>query len=99
MRKKKPSNLPKLENDDLVKKLRGVVHSLLQDGAPPAQISHTLAFIATELGLSVAPSPVDAFPRVLAGIVNATASHEPDEDEENECCEHSIRFDDNTTIH
>ena len=65
----------------LLERVRSFVHELLKEGVPPAEISYALAFVATELGLTVAEDPMGVFPVVLSGVAQAAATHLSEQEE------------------
>jgi hypothetical protein len=60
----------------LLSQTRASVGSLMDAGFSPPEITFALAYIATELGLTVADKPVEVFPLVLSAVSQATADCE-----------------------
>ena len=60
--------------EEVFRKVRTMVRSLLEGGAEPSDVSFALSFIATELGLEVAEGSIAVFPVVMAGICHAVAN-------------------------
>jgi hypothetical protein len=59
---------------EIVERVRDFVRSLLGEGVNAAQVSSTLAFVATELGLCIAKEPVHVFAVVLDAIARAASA-------------------------
>ena len=58
---------------EIARHVRKHVSDLMESGAAPADLSFTLAFVATELGLHFSSDGVAVFPVVLQGIAMAAA--------------------------
>lgn len=57
---------------ELAERLREFVGVQLREGAEPSELSFVLAYVATEMGLAIAPSPISVFPVVLDAVAKAT---------------------------
>lgn len=64
-----------LDLKEIFARVRGQVKRLLERNASPADISYALAFVATELGLSLSDDPARVFPVVLKGASQAATSY------------------------
>jgi hypothetical protein len=68
-----------MDEPTVVLRLRAVVSGLLEEGAPPAELTYALAYIATEMGIAYAPDSLAAVHVVMQGIASAakdvTAAH------------------------
>ena len=79
-----PAEHDQLELDEVMNRIRRSVQRLLNQAADPSDVSFALAYVATELGLVLAPDPVKVFPMVLAGVADAAAQCAKQQDEEAE---------------
>jgi hypothetical protein len=61
--------------EEVTERIRALVGALLDAAVPAPNVSHALAYVATELGLAVAGNPVQVFPVVLGGVSSACADH------------------------
>lgn len=64
-----------LDLKDIFARVRGQVKRLLQRDASPADVSYALAFVATELGLSLSNDAARVLPVVLKGASQAATSY------------------------
>ena len=62
------------EQEEICRKVRAMVKSLVKKGAEPSDVSYALSFIATELGLEVTEGSISVFPVVMSGITHAVAN-------------------------
>lgn len=69
-----------LDEAAIVCRVRESVQALLGEGAAPSALSYALAFVATELGLALAPNPANVFPVVLSAVSHAAAQSEAGQD-------------------
>ena len=97
---------PKVEAADeqstnaLTERLREFVRRQLRDGAEPPHLSFVLAFVATELGLAIAPDPFRVFPVVMEGITKAAANRSEAATRDGEECDAEFPSDpDRRTLH
>jgi len=61
--------------------IREHVQSLLDKGHSPSSVSFVLAFVATEMGLELAPNQHEPIRLVLGAILNASSQHAENGDE------------------
>src|SRR5262245_25245626 len=71
-----------LASNDVVDRTREFVRSLLDQGVKASEVSATLAYVATELGLYFAKQPVQVFPVVLDAISRAVTAARAGRDED-----------------
>lgn len=69
---------------ELLSQVREFVHGLLEEDAAPPQISFCLAFVATELGLSVTDNSIRVLPVILDAVNHATRFMTQEDEEEQE---------------
>tara|TARA_R110002072_G_scaffold52723_2_gene140278 strand:+ start:452 stop:718 length:267 start_codon:yes stop_codon:yes gene_type:complete len=62
------------EQEEVCRKVRSMVMSLIKKGADPSDVSFSLSLVATELGLEVTDGSISVFPVVMAGITHAVAN-------------------------
>jgi hypothetical protein len=55
--------------------VREHVQLLLDQGHPPSRVSFVLAFVATEMGLELAPDSNELVRLVLGAVLNASSEH------------------------
>jgi methanogenic corrinoid protein MtbC1 len=85
------------EQEDICRKIRSMVNSLIERGAEPSDVSFALSMIATELGLQMTSGSISVFPVVMSGITHAVANA-VDQSSENEEVEETI-LPLSTTVH
>jgi len=81
------------QTDELIQKLRYFVKGQLDEEVLPSDVSYALAYVATELGLFLAPEPVDVIPVVMGAIAQAVLTQqksESDEQEEKETLKNTV---------
>lgn len=62
------------EQEEICRKVRSMVKSLIKKGAEPSDVSFALSMIATELGLEITDGSISVFPVVMSGITHAVAN-------------------------
>lgn len=62
------------EQEEICRKVRSMVRSLINKGAEPSDVSFSLSLIATELGLEITDGSISVFPVVMSGITHAVAN-------------------------
>ncbi len=85
------------EQEEICRKLRSMISSLVKKGASPSDVSFALTFIATELGLEITEGNISVFPVLMAGITYAVANAAEESDESAEVDENAMPF--GATVH
>lgn len=85
------------EQEDICRKVRSIVSSLIKQGAEPSEVSFALSLIATELGLEMTHGSISVFPVLMSGITHAIANAVDQSSENEEVDETSLPL--GTTVH
>ncbi len=83
--------------EEVCRKVRSMVRSLIKKGAEPSDVSFALSMIATELGLEITEGNISVFPVLMAGITYAVANAAEESDESAEVDENAMPF--GATVH